>query len=157
MRQLPMAADRWADMVAKADVWASDELDAAMTLLSPDASMSDNKASSLSDEVKSARKIIAQTVERSRKVYGSIYASLPTELRAQVAHIAQGFANGLWVWLETKFQSTEEDHVSDLLESWSTLHQDVGESFDAFRASTSSVLCSRPRRRRRRHECIHTR
>ena len=93
----------------------------------------------LSDSLKSARKIVTQTVERSRKVYGIIYAALPVELRAQVAHIAQGFAYGLWNWLEAKFQSTEEDHVGDLLESWSTLHQDIGESFDAYRARVNEL------------------
>jgi hypothetical protein len=42
-------------------------------------------------------------VERSRKVFGMLYSSLPKELRAQAAHIPQGWAFGLWHWLETKF------------------------------------------------------
>ena len=143
-----MTADRWSSMNTQAESWATDELDAAMTLLSTSIGSSSSSSSStttanestkVSETVKAARKVVTQTVERSRKVYGIIYASLPVELRAQVAHIEQGFAHGLWVWLETKFQSTEEDHVSDLLESWSTLHQDVGESFDAYRARVNEL------------------
>ena len=141
-----MTADRWSSMNTQAESWATDELDAAMTLLSTSIGSSSssstttaNESTKVSETVKAARKVVTQTVERSRKVYGIIYASLPVELRAQVAHIEQGFAHGLWVWLETKFQSTEEDHASDLLESWSTLHQDVGESFDAYRARVNEL------------------
>jgi len=152
----PMTAERWSSMNTQVESWAEEELDAAMALLSPVTSTdgsssstattketatkkSDGSAQQVADAVKAARKVIAQTVERSRKVYGIIYAALPEELRAQVAHVSQGFAYGLWLWLETKFQSTEEDHVSDLLESWSSLHQDIGESFDAYRARVNEL------------------
>jgi hypothetical protein len=139
----PMTADRWSSMNTQAELWATDELDAAMALLSTNTGSSsmppESDTGKVPDNMKAARKVVTQTVERSRKVYGIIYAALPVELRAQVAHIAQGFAHGLWLWLETKFQSTEEDHVSDLLESWSSLHQDVGESFDAYRARVNEL------------------
>ena len=135
-----MTAERWSEMSAQVETWATEELDAAMALLASSSSSSpSNAAATLSSDLKSARRIIMQTVERSRKVYGIIYAVLPVELRAQVAHLPQGFAYGLWSWLETKFQSTEEDHVGDLIESWSTLHQDIGESFDAYRARVNEL------------------
>ena len=77
---------------------------------------------------------MSSTVERSRRVFGAIYSALPDELKAQSAHIAQGWAYGLWHWLETKFQSTEEDSVGELLGKWSSLRQEEAESFDSYRA-----------------------
>ena len=73
------------------------------------------------------------------KVYGILYASIPDELRAQTADIAQGWAYGLWHWLEVKFQSTEEDSVGELLAEWTTLRQSDGESFDSYRARVSKL------------------
>ena len=50
-----------------------------------------------------------------------------------------GWAYGLWHWLETKFQSTEEDSVGELLGQWSSLRQDEGQSFDAYRAEVNKL------------------
>jgi hypothetical protein len=146
----PMTADRWVLMTTQQAAWAQEELESALQLLlDPAASASSTPIKQDPDDVKAladaeakrkaARKTVSQVIERGQKVFGILYAALPTELRAQVAHIAQGYAYGLWHWLETKFQSTEEDHVSELIESWSGLHQDVGESFDAYRARVNEL------------------
>ena len=89
--------------------------------------------------MKTARALVSAGVERSRKVYGILYSSLPDDLRAQVAHIAQGWAYGLWEWLEKKFQSTEEDNVGALLAQWTVLQQEEEESFDAYRARVNRL------------------
>jgi hypothetical protein len=95
--------------------------------------------STISPEMKAARKVITALLERSDRVYGIIYSALPDELRAQSSHIAQGWAYGLWHWLETKFQSTEEDSVGELLAQWTTLRQDDRETFDAYRARVNKL------------------
>ncbi|MDR3741599.1 MAG: hypothetical protein P4L40_21480, partial [Terracidiphilus sp.] len=139
-------------MSTQVEAWQSEELDAAMAFVGtkggsqaspPGAAAtqatSSTSASAGSDEYKKAQAIVTKTVERSLRVYGILFASLPTELRAQTAHIPRGFAYGLWQWLETKFQSTEEDHIGDLLETWSTLRQETGESYDAYRARVNEL------------------
>ena len=66
-------------------------------------------------EEKDARRVLAAHVERSTKAYGSIFSTLSEDLRLQLAHLPQGWAYGLWMWLERKFQSTEADSVGVLL------------------------------------------
>ena len=138
----PMAEAVWTDMARRAEEWAEEALSAALALVSGGCgagSSSSAKSETLSAEVKEARKLVSATVERSRKVFGTLYSALPEELRAQVAHIAQGWAYGLWHWLETKFQSTEEDSVGELLAQWTSLRQEEDESFDAYRARVNKA------------------
>jgi hypothetical protein len=157
-----MLESSWLVMVRSAEEWADDELAGAFALITSGSSMSTSSNSTtmlddgssvkngldetsvlgikkLSDEMKAARKLVTATVERSRKVFGIIYTSLPDDLRSQIAHIANGFAYGLWHWLETKFQSTEEDSVAELFSQWSNMRQDDGESFDAYRARVNKL------------------
>ena len=143
----------WVTMTRSAEEWASDELASALALISGGSSGSSSSSSSsiakeealtavdgvLSEPMKAARKLVTATVERSRKVYGIIYTSLPDELRPQIGHIPNGWAYGLWHWLETKFQSTEEDSVGDLLALWTQLRQDDDESFDSYRARVNKL------------------
>ena len=82
---------KWADE-ADAEAWALLSLGSAT---SSSGSTQGKTASAPSDEAKAARKVVSATVERSRRVFGIIYSSLPEELRAQVAHIASGWAFGL--------------------------------------------------------------
>jgi hypothetical protein len=121
-----MSELQWLDISARSAAWHNEQLTAALALVSKvdgvgDASSSSSSTSSSSSssssssaggpatvtqptaEVKAARVIVSQTVERSRRVFGVIYSVLPDELRPQVEHIAQGWAYGLWHWLETKF------------------------------------------------------
>jgi hypothetical protein len=90
--------------------------------------------------VKAARATVTAHVERSQKAYGSIYSAMPEYLRLEITHnITQGWAFGLWGWLERKFQSTEADNVSTLLMKWVHLEQKPRESFDAYRARLNEV------------------
>ena len=142
-----MAEADWLNMSSRVEEWAAESLSAALALVgaaggatsSSATSTKPSSGSSLTAEVKEARRLVSATVERSRKVFGALYSSLPDELRAQVAHISQGWAYGLWHWLECKFQSTEEDNVGTLLSQWTTLRQDEDESFDAYRARVNRL------------------
>jgi hypothetical protein len=142
----PLAEDAWKSMSTRVAEWSADALRDALALVmaggdasSGSSAGSTTTTSSLTAEVKEARRLVSATVERSRKVFGTLYSSLPEELRAQAAHIAQGWAYGLWHWLETKFQSTEEDSVGALLSQWTSLRQEEEESFDAYRARVNRL------------------
>ena len=92
-----------------------------------------------SAEAKAARLLVTANVDRSFKAYGSLFSALSEDLRLQVAHMPQGWAYGLWMWLERKFQSTEADSVGMLLTRWVHLAQAEHESFDAYRARVNEV------------------
>ena len=144
-----MKEEAWVTMTRNVEEWAADELDSALALISgltgsassTSAAKVDPTVSSgtVSEQMKAARKLVGATVERSRKAYGIVYTSLPDELRPQIGHIPNGWAYGLWHWLETKFQSTEEDSVGDLLASWTQLRQEDDESFDSYRARVNKL------------------
>ena len=85
-----------------------------------------------------ARKLVVAMVERSERVYGIIYGSIPQSLCEQ-APCATGWAFGLWQWLKEKHESTESDAVNDLLTRWNELRQEEGQSYDAYRASVDRV------------------
>jgi hypothetical protein len=82
----------------------------------------------LSAEQKEMRRLVSALVERSRRVFGVIWAALPEELRSQAAHIPQGCA------------SMENDSVWELCAQWVALSQeDEDESFDAYRTCRSPI------------------
>jgi transposase InsO family protein len=141
----PMTEKDWVATSEKVGVWAEEAYAAAMALaLSGDGSNDSSTTtttttSAPSEQVKAARALVGATVERSRKVYGVLYSALPDDLRAQVAHLPQGWAFGLWDWLEKKFQNTEEDSVGELLSHWTMLRQSEEESFDAYRARVNRL------------------
>jgi hypothetical protein len=142
--------ESWVTASSKVALWADEEMARALQLALNDGAGSSSGNSSgsssstavapQSDEVKAARRVVSQMVERSRKVFGHIFAALPEELRAQVeSAVPQGWAAGLWRWLEEKFQSTEEDRVGELLAQWIALRQSDGESFDAYAARVDKL------------------
>jgi hypothetical protein len=137
-----MTEVEWLDMSSRTEKWADEALAEALALVSSSgtSSLQAPMQSKLSKEHIEARRLVSSTVERSRKVYGVLYTALPEELRPLVGHIAQGWAYGLWHWLETKYQSTEEDNVNVLFRQWSNLEQEVGESFDAYRARVNKLF-----------------
>ena len=85
------------------------------------------------------RRAIRSIVDRSRRAYAILYECIPSELQQQSAHVQQGYAYGLWHWLETKLQPTESDSVHALLGQFFALAQEVDESFDAYRARVNKV------------------
>ena len=148
--------EKWLAMSKQAEDWTDEELAAAMQLVEAGASATVPSAASATSadasasaadvkaaaDIKAARRLIAATVERSRRVHGILYSALPDELRPQVEALPSGWAYGLWHWLETKYQSTEQDAVGDLLAQWIALRQDDGESYDAYRARVNQRSCA---------------
>jgi hypothetical protein len=155
-----MTAVQWSALEKQVVTWEVEEETAAIALFSLDAAAgaqpvaaSSSPPSAKADPAKAeaaaaddakrkeARKLVVALVERSRNVYGILFAALPEELRALVAHLPQGWAHGLWMWLENKFQSTEEDNVSTLFAEWSNLEQisEPLELFDAYKARVDKI------------------
>ena len=88
-----------------------------------------------------AKKEVSEFIMRSRKAFGFLYAALPTELRQLIADVPQGYAYGVWSFLEKKFRNTEQDTVMALWERYVSLRQEAAdETFDVYKARVDSVL-----------------
>ena len=103
------------------------------------AATTSSTSSASTDKQREARRVVSSIVHRSQRAYGYLYQALPDELRPQVAQLPQGFAYGLWRWIEEKYRSKEVDNVSVLFREWSELEQGDDESFDAYRARVNNV------------------
>jgi len=104
------------------------------------ASSSSPKTELLTDEQKAAKKEVSELIARSRKAYGFLYAALPTDLRQLIADVPQGYAYGVWSFLEKKFRNTEQDTVMVLWERYVSLRQETDETFDVYKARVDSVV-----------------
>lgn len=130
----PLEKDEWLQDEKDVEAWEQHELGQAR------AAARGEKIEADSELLQKGRKAVMANVDRSRKAYGVIFFALPLELQQQVQHLPSGWAYGLWMWLEQKFQSTEADHVSELLEKWLALRMEVNESYDSFYARASQVV-----------------
>lgn len=86
-----------------------------------------------------AKRLVAAMIGRSRRAYGYLYAALPDELRRLVTDVPQGYAYGIWSFLEKRFQNTEQDNVADLWGKLNLLKQDPEESFEEYKARVDQV------------------
>ena len=93
----------------------------------------------LSDEDKSMRKAVRELVARSQRAYGILYECIPEEMRQQSEHIPLGYAYGLWHWLETKLQPSEQGSINELLGEFFAMTQGEDETFDAYRARVNKI------------------
>jgi len=91
-------------------------------------------------EAAAAKKTVAVLIGRSQKAYGHLYAALPADLRLLVADVPQGYAYGVWSFLEKKFRNTEADNVAALWKAFVTLAQSPDETFDEYKARVDSVV-----------------
>lgn len=78
-------------------------------------------------------------IARSRKAFGYLHAAIPDDLRLQVKAIPQGYAYGLWSFLEQKFMSTEQDSVLMLWKEFTAMRQAEDETFDEYKAKVDSI------------------
>ena len=85
------------------------------------------------------RKQATAMIKRSEMAYGHIFGALPNDVALMVKVVPQGWAHGLWMWLQRKFQSTESDNVNALLREWHEIRQAEGESFDLYRARVDEL------------------
>jgi hypothetical protein len=155
-RDYTEALPRWKEMIAAVETDARDQEKAAIELLlagtqkkavtggasSPSADGASKAADSATDSAaqKEAKRAVSALIARSRKAFGILYAALPTDLRTLVNDVPQGYAFGLWMFLEKKFRNTEQDNVAALWKDFATLSQTVDESFDEYKARVDSVV-----------------
>jgi hypothetical protein len=97
------------------------------------------KKETLTPAQETAKARASAALARVRKAYGYLWAALPADLRLLVADVPQGYAYGLWHFLEKKFRSTEQDSVATLWSQLVCLSQDASELFDAYKARVDSV------------------
>jgi hypothetical protein len=97
-------------------------------------------SSKTAEQVKRKQRVV-DAVARVRKAYAFLYAALPADLRSLVADVPQGYAYGVWSFLEKKFRSTEQDSVMALWERLTTMRQDASgdEDFAEYKARVDSV------------------
>jgi hypothetical protein len=93
-----------------------------------------------SPEEADAKKQVASMIALSRKAFGFLYSALPVELRPLVADVPQGYAYGIWSFLERKFRNTEQDTVMALWQRLMTLEQEADEMHDIYKARVDSVM-----------------
>ena len=135
----PLTEAEWLADCSDVAAWSQQSLVAARALARGAPAKEEAKEEALTAETKAARVLLAANVERSHKAFGTLFSALTEDLRLQVAHLPQGWAFGLWTWLERKYQSTEPDSVGVLLTRWVALAQTEDESFDAYRARVNEV------------------
>jgi hypothetical protein len=102
------------------------------------------KASSVKQEPAPLKKdehlrTVEQLIKTIRKAFGYLYAALPADLRPLVAEVPQGYAYGIWSFLEEKFRNTEQDSILSLWTQFNNMKQEEDESFDVYKARVDSV------------------
>ena len=111
----------------------------AASSIDSSSSSSAAKGVSLSADQLQAKQLVAEMMKRARRAYGLLYAALPDELRLLVKEVPQGYAFGIWSFLEKRFQNTEQDNVADLWERFTALEQSGEESFEDYKARVDEV------------------
>ena len=125
----------WRQIVAAVDEDEGERTADAIALLlggkqQQSASSPPIKKEALTAEQIAAKKEVSELIARSRKAYGFLFTALPADLRQLIADVPQGYAFGVWDFLEKKFRSTEQDTVMSLWERYVSLRQDREETFD---------------------------
>ena len=105
----------------------------------PSAAESEVKQEPATAEAVTAKKVVVAVIGRSQRAFGFLYAALPTDLRLLVADVPQGYAYGVWSYLEKKFRNTEADNVAALWKQFVSLAQSPDETFDEYKARVDSV------------------
>ncbi|MDZ4284468.1 MAG: hypothetical protein U1A28_01430 [Patescibacteria group bacterium] len=129
----------WLTLVEAVEQWTRANENASVAYaLGRGVASSSSKAGPSAGEME-ARRGASEVVARTNRAYTLLYQSLSDELRRLVAQVPQGYAFGIWNWLEKRFQSTEQDHVGDLWDEFTQLAQEEDESFDVFKSRVDRV------------------
>ena len=83
---------------------------------------------------------VSTMLTRVRKAYGYLFAALPPDVRLLVADVPQGYAFGIWSFLEKKYRNTEQDSIAALWSNFLSLVQSADENFDEYKARVDSVV-----------------
>lgn len=133
----------WPTLVAAVERWASEAEAASIAYAigggKATSSMTAGATASSVAEEKEARRGATESVARTKKAFTMLYDAMPGDLRRLVAHVAQGDARTLWTWLKARFQSTEQDNIGDLWDTFTSLSQTAEETFDEYKARVDAV------------------
>jgi LTR polyprotein gag-polypeptide-like protein/zinc knuckle protein len=131
----------WTALVEAVEKWERADEDASIAYALGRSMASSSKTATAvpSAAEKEVRRAAMDAVARGKKAYTMLYQTLPDELRRLVAEVPQGYAYGLWSWLEKRFQSTEQDNVGDLWDKFTALYQADEETFDEYKARVDAV------------------
>ena len=88
--------------------------------------------------VETKRAALKRLVSLSERVYAVLFDALPLPLRAQAPQ-PEGYAFGLWSWLQSKYQCVEADSIGVLWRQWGLLEMGVEETYDAYRARANKL------------------
>ena len=134
----------WAALASAVENWSREEeqesIDYALGRSSGAKSSKSAAVDSGQRPEKEQRRGAIEAVARMRKAFTLLYQALPDDLRRLVAAVPQGYAHGLWSWLEQRYQSTEQDNIGDLWEQFTGLAMEEEESFEAFKARVDQTF-----------------
>jgi hypothetical protein len=71
-----------------------------------------------------AIRTVSTWINQVKLAYANLYEALPADLRLLVADVPQGYAYGIWSFLEKKFRNVQEDNVVDLWNRF-TYHEET--------------------------------
>jgi hypothetical protein len=128
----------WAALVTAVEDWSRADENASIAHALGRGSSSSKAGPSAAE--KEMRRGATELVSRVKKAYALLYQALSEDLRRLVEHVTQGDAHALWLWLEKRFQSTEQDNIGDLWDQFTTLSQNDDESFDEYKARVDRVF-----------------
>jgi hypothetical protein len=136
------AHKRWADLNTAVEKWtrADEEASIAYALGLGSGSQSVQGKEKDKEKEKEARRGAHDAINRGKKAYSLLYQALTEELRRLVSSVPQGDAYGLWIWLEKRYQNTEQDNVGELWDQFTALKMEVDESFDEYKARVDQVF-----------------
>ena len=86
------------------------------------------------------RQRISGPIERSRKAFSYLYAALPNDLRLLIADVPQGYAYGIWSFLERRFRHTGTDNILALTAQLHSTYMESDETFDVYKARVDSLV-----------------
>src|SRR6476661_6297557 len=130
---------QWRALAAAVEARAEADEEDAIALVLGNA-LAPVKAEAQTAEQAKAKQRVSELIGRSRKAFGFLYAALPADLRPLVADVPQGYAFGIWSFLEKRFRSTEQDSVMALWERLTTMRQETDETHDVYKARVDSVV-----------------
>lgn len=129
----------WPALVTAVEQWTRTDEQASIDYALGRASASSSSKAGPSAAEKEARRGAIEAVARTKRAYALLYQALADDLRRLVATVPQGYAFGLWSWLEKRFQSTEQDNVGDLWDEFTKMEQQPDETFDEYKARVDQV------------------
>lgn len=135
-REIP----QWRDLAAAVQASAeAEEQEAIKLVLGVQAASSVKKEEAKSPEEAKAKQRVAELIGRSRKAFGHLHSALSADLRPLVADVPQGYAFGIWSFLEKKFRNTEQDSVMALWERITSIRQEEG-TYEVYKARVDSIV-----------------